>query len=202
MDILPLNGPERAASLAAAVRILRRGGIVVVPTETAYAMAADGANARAVARVRRLKGRGAKPIALIAASTAMVRRDFAVDPLSARLMRRHWPGALTLVLAARDRHLRQSGLSPDGRIGVRVSDAAAARLLARRLGRPIVATSANRSGRPACYALAEFLLQFRGRRPDAFLDAGRLPKRRPSTVALVRDGRVRILRAGPVVPRP
>lgn len=186
-----------------AVRILRNGGTVVVPTETSYGIAADACNARAVAAVRRLKGRGEKPMALIASSTAMVRTHFHMPALAVRLARRHWPGPLTLVLPVRDRALARSGLSRDGAAGVRVPSAALPRALSRALGRPIVATSANRSGAPPAPALAEFVLQFRGKKlPDAFLDAGRLPPRMPSTVAAVTDGRVRILRPGPVTPRP
>lgn len=210
MHVLPLDKARRAASLAMAVRILRNGGTVVVPTETSYGIAADACNARAVAAVRRLKGRGEKPMALIASSTAMVRTYFHMPALAVRLARRHWPGPLTLVLPVRDRTLARAGLSRDGgspaergAVGVRVPSAAVPRALSRALGRPIVATSANRSGAPPAPALAEFVLQFRGKKlPDAFLDAGRLPPRMPSTVAAVTDGRVRILRPGPVTPRP
>lgn len=210
MRVLPLDRARRAASLAAAVRILKRGGVVVVPTETSYGMAADALHPRAVARVRRLKGRGDKPMALMASSATMVRTFFHVEPLAGRLMRRHWPGPLTLILPMRlpagrqgDRRLARAGLSTDGAAGVRVPSHAVPRALSRALGRPIVATSANRSGAPAAHALAEFVLQFRGRKlPDAFLDAGRLPVRPPSTVAVVVDGRIRIVRAGPISPRP
>ncbi len=203
MDILAVTGSARASSLKRAIAVLRRGGVVVMPTETSYGLAADAANPRAVARVRRLKGRGNKPFALIAASQAMVRASFRVAPRSAGLMRRHWPGPLTLVLPARDRRLVRAGLATTADIGVRVPAAPVARALARGLGRPIIATSANVSGAPDCYALADFLLACSGRgQPDAFLDAGRLPRRRPSTVVAVHEGRLRILRRGAITPHP
>ncbi|TAK05317.1 threonylcarbamoyl-AMP synthase [Patescibacteria group bacterium] len=202
MRVLPLDKARRGASLAAAVRILKRGGVVVVPTETSYGLAADALNPRAVARVRRLKGRGDKPMALMASSASMVRSFFHVEALAGRLMRRHWPGPLTLVLPVRNRLLSRAKLSRDGAVGVRVPSAALPRLLSRALGRPIVATSANRSGAPAAPGLAAFLLQFRNKRlPDAFLDAGRLPVRLPSTVARIIDGGIRIVRSGSVMPR-
>ncbi|MEK7073335.1 MAG: L-threonylcarbamoyladenylate synthase [Patescibacteria group bacterium] len=202
MRVLPFDKARRAASLAAAVRILKRGGVVVIPTETSYGMAADACRPRAVAQVRRLKGRGNTPMALIASSPTMVRSFFHVETLAGRLMRRHWPGPLTLILPVRDRRLARAGLSKNGAVGVRVSSHAVPRTISRALGRPIVATSANRSGAPAAHALAEFVLQFRGKKlPDAFLDAGRLPLRSPSTVALIIDGNIHIVRSGRVVPR-
>lgn len=203
MLVLSLAPRDKKASLLRAVRVLKRGGVVVVPTETSYGMAADALNRRAVARVRRLKGRGDKPMALIASSPAMVRAFFTVQALAARLMRRHWPGPLTLVLPVRDRRLARAGLSRDGAVGVRVSSHGVPRALSRALGRPIVATSANRSDAPAARTLAAFVLQFRGKAlPDAFLHAGRLPPRASSTVARLVDGRVRIVRSGPVALRP
>ncbi len=202
MRVLSINRTRRAASMASATRILERGGVVVIPTETSYGMAADACNPRAVARVRRLKGRGSKPMAVIASSAAMVRTFFHVEAVAGQLMRRHWPGPLTLVLPVRDRRLARAGLSPDGEVGVRVSSAAVPRAISRALGRPVVATSANRSGAPPPPGLAEFIKQFRGKKlPDAFLDGGRLPRRAASTVARIVSGRVRIVRPGPVSPR-
>lgn len=209
MRVLPFDKARRTASVAAAVRILKQGGVVVIPTETSYGMAADACRPRAVAQVRRLKGRGDKPLTLMASSSTMVRSFFHVEALAGRLMRRHWPGPLTLILPVRlpagrhgDRRLARAGLSPNGAVGVRVPSHVVPRMISRALGRPIVATSANRSGAPAAHALAEFVLQFRGKKlPDAFLDAGRLPMRPSSTVALIVDGSMRIVRSGLITPR-
>lgn len=197
MDVLPLN----AAGIRRAAEVLRRGGVAAVPTESSYALAADARDRTAVSRIRRLKGRGPKPIALMAASPAMVRRFFRVDSAAARLMRRHWPGALTIVLPVRDRGLRRAGLAADGAVGVRVPASAPARRLSAAVGAPLVATSANVSRRPPCFSRRAFLAQFSGRAlPDLFLDAGALPRRRPSTVVRLVGERLHVLRQGPVRP--
>ncbi len=197
MDVVALSVP----GLRRAADVLRRGGVVVVPTESSYALAADARRRRAVSRIRRLKGRGPRPLALMASSEAQVRRFFRLDAAAARSVRRHWPGALTVVLPVRDARVRRAGLAPDGRVGVRVPASATVRAVAAQVGAPLVATSANRSGRPACFSRRAFLSQFAGRpMPDLFLDAGALPRRRPSTVVRLDGERVVVLRPGPVRP--
>lgn len=198
MEVLAITPRTKKAALARAVGVLKRGGLVVYPTETSYGVGADATNARAVAAVRRLKGRGAKPMAAIAGTRTMVTRYFTVDATSRCLMDHFWPGALTIILPVKDARLRRARLTGSNQVGVRVPDHPIARELARLLGRPIVATSANVSGRPSCFSLADFLLQFPGRRPDLFLDVGRLPRRVPSTVVVVEDGDIRVLRRGSI----
>jgi L-threonylcarbamoyladenylate synthase len=182
----------KKVSLAEAVKILKNGGLVIYPTETAYGLGADATDRPAAAAVYRQKSRSArKPLATIAASEAMVRRFFALEPAAARLARRYWPGPLTLILRVRDRRLARA-LGRD-RLGVRVSGHPLARALSRGLGAPIVATSANRSGRGNRYSPRTAAAEF-GDLP--VLDAGTLPRRRPSTVVAFKRGRPVVLRQG------
>ncbi len=197
MEVLAVGNKRlNTRVLRHAVDVLEQGGLVIFPTETSYGVAADALNPKAVAAVRRLKGRGPKPIAVITDSLAMTRRYFHVDRTSQCLAEHFWPGPLTMILPVRTPRLARAQLS-SGRVGVRVSAHPVARALARGLKRPITATSANRSGADACFSLAQFVLQFRGKRqPDLFLDAGALPRRAPSTLVAVEDGDVRVLRRG------
>lgn len=186
--------------MAEVVRVLRSGGTAVVPTDTAYALVVDATNRAAVARVKQLKGRAAgKPIAVIAASTAQVRRFFYFSNSAERLARRFWPGPLTLVLLSKTA-LARSGLSRSG-IGVRVPHNATARRIAQRLGQPITATSANRSGGATPYTPAAVVRQFRRLQPDLLFDAGRLLKRPVSTVVRLRGKRIEVLRPGAISQR-
>jgi L-threonylcarbamoyladenylate synthase len=188
---------KRTRSVAEVVRVLRAGGTAIVPTDTAYALAADATNPDAVLWVKRLKGRDAgKPVALIASSTAQVRKFFRFPSIVAWLARRFWPGPLTLVLQPK-RALVRSSLARGG-VGVRVPANATARRIVQRLGNPITATSANRSGGPTPYTPAAVIRGFRRAQPDVFLDAGRLPKRPVSTVVRLRGSRVEILRHGAI----
>lgn len=183
--------------MAEVVRVLRSGGTAVVPTDTAYALAADATNWAAVARVKQLKGRAAgKPIAVIAASIAQVRRFFHLSKSAKRLATRFWPGPLTLVLLPKTA-LARSGLSRSG-IGVRVPRNITARRIAQQLGKPITATSANRSGGATPYTPAAVVRQFRRTTPGLLFDAGSLPKRPVSTVVRLRASRIEVLRPGAV----
>ena len=184
-----------------AVTALRRGGIIIFPTETAYGIGCDATNAAAVRRVYRIQSRErGKPLPVVAADIRQARRFFRLDGPALELAERHWPGPLTIVLPASDARIRRAlGAS----VGVRVSSHPIARRLAAGLARPIVATSANLSGRPACYSLRAVKNQL-GKKPiDFYLDAGVLLRHKPSTVVRVEsDGSIRILRRGPIDPSP
>jgi L-threonylcarbamoyladenylate synthase len=192
--------PEQAESarlIDAAVAALRAGELVVYPTETFYGIAADPGSSTAIARIFALKGRSpGQPIALIAADAASAFAQAGrVPPLARRLGGAFWPGPLTLVLPPRA-GLPEAVLGPDG-IGVRVSSHPVAQRLAAAFGRPITATSANASGRPAP---AEFgaVRRWVGDRVKVLLDDGTLAGGMPSTVLAVSNDGYRIIRRGAI----
>ena len=191
MGALHTRDPERAAE------VLRRGGLVVYPTETFYGLGALLASAEAVARLAAAKLRpDGKPLPLVAADLAMARAVAAAfPPLAERLAARFWPGPLTLVLPA------APGLPPEvaggGTVGVRVPGSAPARELSRLAGGPITSTSANPSGGPPVTRPGDLdpaLLS----RVDAVLDGGEVPGGLPSTVVVLGPNGPRLLRAGAV----
>lgn len=189
-----------AGALRQVLASLRSGGVVVYPTDTAYGLAADPADPRAVRRVFAIKGRRAeKQLPLIAGRTADVAAYARLSGLSLKLAKKYWPGPLTIVLPQR------FASRPPGRgtSAVRVPASAWARAIASGFGGPITSTSANLSGRPAVYGPTAIRRSFAGRRhrPDIFLDAGRLPRRPPSTIVKVEKGRIVILRPGPIRPK-
>lgn len=179
------------------VEILRKGGIVVFPTETAYGLGCDATNAAAVRRIYHIKGRErGKPLPVIAADIRQVKKFFHLDGSALRLAKQHWPGPFTIILPARDSRLRRAV----GRtVGVRVSSNRVARALAAGLGRPIVATSANRSGGKTCYSVSSIRRQLPLASIDGVIDIGTLPRRKPSTIIRIEHGNVIILRRGPAV---
>jgi len=192
-----------------ATEILRRGGVVIYPTETAYALGCDATNARAVARIFKLKGRKiGKSLPLIVASKTMAGHLITVDPVRSLMISRFWPGPLTIVARAWRGNPPAGGPRPtdrlapgvvakDGTIALRVSSHPVARALSRGLGRPIVATSANRAGDPPTYTTRDAIEDLHGS-PDLVLDAGRLPRRKSSTIIKIVNGRVQVLRQGSV----
>jgi len=198
-----------------AISILKQGGVIVYPTETAYGLGADFLNAKAVNKIYQIKGRNyAKPLSVIVSSIRMAREYVKFDQESLQLAKKYWPGALTLVLpvasyALRVLNKKQSSLGfiskiEDQRtVGLRISSNKLATAIVRKFGRPITSTSANISGKGECFSAQEVIRQFRYRKyqPDLMIDAGRLPKKIMSTVVQVIDGQVKVLRKGKILPK-
>ena len=190
------------AAIATAARVLETGGLVAFPTETFYGLGAHALDAAAVERIFRAKGRpDDKPLLVLVDSVAMVERVAReVSPRAHRLMARHWPGALTLVLPA------QASLPPaltagTGTIGVRLSSHPVARALVAALGAPVTAPSANPHGAPSPRT-ADEVLGALGTGLDLVLDAGTTPGGPPSTVLDLTGVTPAILRPGAVVLEP
>ena len=189
------GGPRRFAwpmsgkDLAEFARIMRDGGMAIVPTDTVYGVAAAKGNEAALARIVAAKGRDpSKPCQLLAASAeAAAAAGIPFPPPAAAAARAFWPGALTLVL----------DLPDGGTEGVRVPDHACARALCEAAGGLLRCTSANRSGEPPASTARDALAALPS--ADAAVDAGPAPGGVASTVAAVRaDGSVRVFREGPV----
>ncbi|MEK7189103.1 MAG: L-threonylcarbamoyladenylate synthase [Patescibacteria group bacterium] len=196
-----------AAPKTSAVSILKAGGVIVYPTDTAYAIGCDATNADAVKKVFEIKGRvESKTLPLIAGSIAVVREWAELSGKADELAQQHWPGPLTLVLPARQtpRQARGDGLSPsvvkDGCIAVRVPDNETARALSEQLGAPLVSTSANKAGEPSCYSVeaAKQSLGDAFKSIDCVVDEGDLPEKRVSTFAKVWNNEVTIIRKGAI----
>lgn len=189
-----------------AVRVLKEGGLVIYPTETAYAIGCDARNKEAVEMIYALKRRRKKkPLALIAADLRMVKRFFKFPISNLQSLVRYWPGPLTLILQTRDQRIARAIGRKD--VGVRVSSHPVARALSRGLGAPIVATSANRSGKGNCYsvrcALRSLLIPRKSNLQPLIsnlltINGGILPRRKPSTIVAFRRGKLVLVRKGPV----
>lgn len=185
-------------TLAAAADLLKRGNLVAYPTETFYALGADATQEAAVDRVFTAKGRPqGMALPVILGDRDDVPRVAAALPEGARaLMDVFWPGPLTLVLpAAGDLPARLLGGGKT--IGVRVSSHPVAQALARACGRPLVATSANRTGQPPPATAAE-VAQHLGGSVATILDAGRAHGGAPSTIVDLTTDPPRLVRAGPI----
>ena len=182
--------------IRAAAEALRRGGLVAYPTETFYALGALATDAAAVERLARAKGRSdGKPLPLLAADLAAVERVAVLDG-PARRVAALWPAPLTLVLPARP-GLPGPVTAGSGTVGIRVPASDIARRLAREAGGPLVSTSANPSGGPPPRRPEDLAPDLRARL-DAVLDGGTAPGGLPSTVVVVGEEGVRVLRPGAV----
>ena len=191
-----LTEATTATVLEEARLVVRRGGVIAIPTESSYALGADPLNERAVTRVCDLKGRAAgQPILVLLASREDVAR-FAreVPEVAITLMERFWPGPLTIVVPAATIVPRVL-TAGTGTIGLRVP---AHRWLAKILPvtGALTGTSANRSGTlPAC--TAQGVEATFGTACDLVLDEGQTSEGMPSTVVDVTNG-IHVIREGAI----
>ncbi len=188
----------RPDAIREAAAVVRKGGVILYPTDTIYGLGCNALSTAATARIFRIKGRPEQKSSLVLVRSVPMVRELVSDmPDAARLlMRRFWPGPLTMVFSAR-RRLSPYVIAADGGIAIRIPRNRFCLGLIRETGRPIVSTSANISGKPEPAGTEELKALFR-RKVDLVIDAGVLPRSLPSTVIDVREGEPRILRPGAI----
>jgi L-threonylcarbamoyladenylate synthase len=193
----PVVAQAGAPDIAAAVRVLRAGGLVAFPTETVYGLGADASAPEAVARIYAAKGRPRFNPLIAHVATRLAAEIEGVFTREARtLAEAFWPGPLTLVLprapggAVCD--LARAGLDS---IGLRVPSHPLALELLRGVGRPVAAPSANRSGHVSP-TNATHVASDLGAMVDMILDGGPCPVGVESTIVACLDGAITMLRPG------
>lgn len=191
------NDEEREAALDAASRAVRRGRLVVLPTDTVYGLGADAFDPDAVARLLAAKGRGREmpPPVLVGTKGTLDALATRVPPYVAPLVERFWPGALTLVCH------QQPSLQWDlgetrGTVAIRMPDHELTRALLDRTG-PLAVSSANLTGRPAAVD-ADEAMEMLGEAVVAVIDAGPSPGGVASTIIDATGERPRLLRLGAI----
>ncbi len=198
MPIILKIHPEnpKKSLIIAAVKILKKGGVIAYPTETFYGLGADAENVKAVDKVFEIKERDYKePVSIIIGDYKDLTRFVEdVPEVSRKLMEKFWPGGLTLVFKA------SSNISPrltggTGKIGIRLSSNIIASHLSKTLSGPITATSANLSGAEECSSADEVINCFKDK-IDAVIDGGRTPGGLGSTLVDVTTDPPAILREG------
>jgi L-threonylcarbamoyladenylate synthase len=178
-----------------AVAALRRGEVVAYPTETFYGLGVDALDELALARLKQLKGRGEKAISVLVDGPAML-AELCRKPsgLALALMKKYWPGPLTIALPAR-RGL-PAVLVADGCVAVRQSSHPTAQALVSHFGGPVTTTSANRAGEPPATTAEAVDEIFEGR--CRIIHGGATAGGPPSTLVRVRGDTAQILRRGAI----
>lgn len=194
--------PASADSLAAAVAVLRAGGVVAHPTETCYGLACDLSNPVALKKLFDIKARPyEQPVSALFSSIGAAQAYVELSARALELAEKHLPGPLTIIVPIKRgspvMFVTASG-KPDATVGVRISSHPFAQALAEAFGSPIATTSANLHGKPNPYSSSDITEQLKDHTPvpDLILDGAALPEAAPSTVVSVLGHDVRVLRQG------
>lgn len=201
MDVLHLTERNQAAVVERVASLLKRGGVVAVPTDTVYGLAADVTRADAVRKVFRIKARShAKAVPVFVRDVEMAKRYAFVERELVKLLNEMWPGPTTVVL-------HKKPAMPDAitggtkTVGLRIPGHPFVRALLERYPNPLTGTSANLSGSEPASSATAVQMTFRAHvpRPDLIVDGGPLPPSPPSTVVdLTRPDKPKILRMGAI----
>lgn len=188
---------EREDGIEAAAAALQQGGLVVLPTDTVYGLAADAFQPAAVRRLLRVKGRGRDmpPPVLVSAVTTLDALAEDVSPAARALVDKYWPGPLTLVCRQQP-SLRWDLGDTRGTVAVRMPDQPHALAVLERTG-PLAVSSANVTGQPAALSL-DAAEQMLADAVDVYLDAGPSAGDEPSSIVDATTDPPRLLRAGAV----
>lgn len=189
--------------LEEAVRVLKNGGVVVVPTDTVYGLAADVTNKKAVRKIFEIKGREEdKKLPVLVSSFEMLNDIVDIqDERVLNFLKKAWlappklrgeggAGKITCVLP------RKNGET----VGIRMPDYDLVLSIIEKFGGPVTGTSANVTGRPEHTKIDELVAELKSLKvkPDLILDAGDLPPSKPSTVLDCTIWPPKILREGAV----
>jgi L-threonylcarbamoyladenylate synthase len=197
-EVLPAYAPS---AVSTAVELLREGEAIALPTETVYGLAADALSEKAVLEIFQAKSRPRlDPLIVHLPEPTWAERVAIVDPRTRdqfeRLRKRFWPGPLTFIFP------RQPGISDVVTAGletvaIRLSSHPVFQEIIAAFGRPLAAPSANRFGRISPTAAEHVLNELDGIIP-LVIDAGRTAHGLESTIIALRNGRIEVLRRGPV----
>jgi len=186
-------------SIELASNILLEGGVVCIPTDTVYGLAASAVNKSAIASVFNIKGRmKSEPMPVLVDCQQRITPYVKFFPYKARqLAKVYWPGALTIIF-------EKSNLIPDTvtagmpTVGFRVPDHFVPMKLSSIIEGPITGTSANKSGCKSATSAEEAYEQLVGTDVALILDSGPCEETRPSTIVDGTGDELKVLREGAI----
>ena len=178
--------------------VIKNGGVVIIPTDTVYGLAADSLNKEAVARIYEIKHRDiSKPCNILVSNIEMIRKVTSnISEKEERIIKKFFPGALTIILNKNEiiPNIVTANLDT---IGVRMPNNKFMLEVIELIGRPIVATSLNISGEQSLVSLENISSELKGN-IDLIVDSGKINNGIASTIIKVENNEIQILRQGPI----
>jgi L-threonylcarbamoyladenylate synthase len=201
MEKLKVSSENLNRVIKRAVEVIKKGGVVICPTDTVYGLIANAKNEKAVKKVFKIKKRNfGKPIPIFVRDLRTAKKIAVINKNQEKFLRKFWPGKLTAVLKVKFEGFPKGILGKNKKIGLRIPDYKLLDILLKKLNFPLTGTSANISGKPASTKIKDVLKQFKNQKekPDLILDAGNLKSSPPSTVIdlvnfkILRKGEIKI----------
>lgn len=196
----PFAEAEKSESIDLITEMCGRGGVIVYPTETFYAIGGDALNSKLGRKLSQIKNRPAdKPFPTLVGNFSTLKKLVAKWPDGAQeIAERFWPGALTLVLPGRSK-LPAAIIAPDNSIAVRWSSHPLLHEIAEALNTPLISTSANLSTQPPTRKARDLAPEILAQTDLLIIADSDNPDPRPSTIVDARTIPPTILRQGKIV---
>jgi L-threonylcarbamoyladenylate synthase len=188
MIVLRLNKKDFEKTMKAAAAAIKRGKVIVCPTDTVYGLLADATNKKAVDRVFKIKKRdNKKPIPIFVKDLNAAKKLAEIDGNKEKFLKKFWPGKVTAVLKFKVKSSKLKVYGADKKtVALRIPNHKVISYLLSIAGLPLTGTSANISGKPASGNIKEVIKQFTLSRvegqPDLIIDTGNLKKSKPSKI--------------------
>lgn len=198
-NILKITEKNSDEVLRLTVAVLQNGGLVIFPSDTVYGLLVDATNEEAVRKLIFFKNRPiGKAISVFVENLEQLKNTVYIS--SEEILNRLLPGPFTVVLPSK--HAVSSLLeSEKGMLGVRIPRYSLVNDLVRMFGKPITATSANLAGKSPHYSIESLLNQLPESKKNLInlvVDAGKLPRNKPSTVVSLTTSEVKVIRQGDI----
>ena len=148
MEVLKVNQKNFKKTINKAIESIKKGEVIVCPTDTVYGLIADATNEKAVEKVFKIKQRPKeKPIPIFVKDLKRAKRLVEIDKEREKILKKIWPGKVTVVLKKREK-IEVVGVAKKT-IALRIPNYKLVNILLSKLNRPLTGTSANISGKPA-----------------------------------------------------
>ena len=174
-------------------QIIENGGIVVFPTDTVYGIGCNPYDINAVKKIYEIKSREKiKSLPVLAYSLDIVKEITCIEPFTEKIIKKYWPGPLTLILELTDQKLKKS-LNLQNKIAVRIPDSKCTLKLLEKCGL-LVGTSANVSGNSSYTNPDECIKNIKNY--DIFLNGGTITSKGESTIIEIENEKIKMIREG------
>ena len=175
------------------VEIIENGGVIIFPTDTVYGIGCNPYDVNAVKKIYEIKSREkTKSLPVLASSIEIVKQITIIDEFTEKIVKKYWPGPLTLILKLKDKNLKKS-LNLEDKIAVRIPNSVCTLKLLNKCNL-IVGTSANVSGDSSFTNPQECMKNVKNY--DVFVDGGTITSKGESTIIEIENEKIHVIREG------